>query len=81
MHLKVVEAQEKLLAILTLIGSFAVVHFGGMFHYVLFSKHCDATDFAMILANRQAETTIMEHGAVSSIVQGMFKLKVTSSAF
>jgi hypothetical protein len=44
-----------------------------MFHDILFSQDGNAAYFTMIFSNREAEAGVVEHGAVSSVVEWMFE--------
>jgi hypothetical protein len=78
-HLEVVETQEKLSAILTLICSLSIVQLLRMLHDILLSKDSHPTYFTVIFSYRQTEAGIVKHRAVSAIVKGMIKAQVTSA--
>lgn len=68
MHLQVIKTQEELFAVLTLVGTLAIVHLGSMFHDILLAQNSCATYLAVVLADCQAEVGIMEHSAMHAVV-------------
>lgn len=78
-HLQVIQSEKVFLTELTLVRSFAVVHFGCMLHNVLLAQHCNATHFAVVLADGETEGGIMEHRAVGAVVQRVLEFQVTAT--
>lgn len=80
MHFQIVEAQEVLLAELTLIRTLAVVQLQGMPHNVGFAENGGGADLTMILTDGQTVAGIMEDGTVCAIEERMIELDVAATA-
>lgn len=71
MHLEIVQSQEKLSTILTLICSLSIVELLRMLHDVLLAKDGHPTHLAVVLSYRQTKAGVVEHGAVCTIMKWM----------
>ena len=79
MHFQVIQTEEELFAVLTLIGAFASVFRRGVLHNVLFAQHGNAANFAVEFPDRQRKMGVVEHCAMKSVVKWMRKSHIATA--